>query len=225
MLQLRQKWGIDMIHNNLSVLMAKRNVKASRVSAETGISRSTLNSISNNSSKMIQMETINTLCSYLKVEPNDFFSFSPIDFSFNFQFPLTKPVKFGSDGFGGEHWWVKLLPTEGDLFITATKNFQKLALLELTFSYKGVSFEGVDDRYDFPLRLDVNILDNEEKTFQKFWDDNNLTDYYTILSNQIRDAFIKSLASQKDVAYTFDTYGLSFDRDIQVNISSPVLPF
>lgn len=214
-----------MIHNNLSVLLAERSIKASRVSAETGISRSTLNSISNNSSKMIQMETINTLCSYLKASPDDFFSFSPIDFSYNFQFPLTNQINHGSEGPAMEHWWLGLVPTKGDLFITATKNFQKLGLLELTFSYDELTFEGFNGDYEAPLTLDVNIIDNKNNSFQKFWDENNLTDYYTILSNQLTEAFSKALASQKDIVYSFEMYGVSLARDIQIDISSPVLPF
>lgn len=63
--------------------MAQRNLKATRIATDTGIARSTLSSITNNSSKMIQLETVNTLCQYLEITPNDFFDFMPFDLSFS----------------------------------------------------------------------------------------------------------------------------------------------
>lgn len=71
-----------MIRNNLSVLLTQRGLKANRVSNDTGIARSTLSSLTNNDSKMVQLETVNTLCRYLNVSPNDFFEFVPFDVEF-----------------------------------------------------------------------------------------------------------------------------------------------
>jgi len=68
-----------MILNRLSILLAERNLRATRVSVETGIARSTLSSLVNNDSKMIQIETINTLCEFLKIPPSDFFDYLPFD--------------------------------------------------------------------------------------------------------------------------------------------------
>ncbi|HGX1670112.1 helix-turn-helix domain-containing protein [Listeria seeligeri] len=72
-----------MIHNNLSVLLAERNIKITRVAKDTGISRSTITAIAQNDSKMIQMETIDTLCRYLNISPQDFFEFVPINIDIN----------------------------------------------------------------------------------------------------------------------------------------------
>ncbi|EAF6966384.1 XRE family transcriptional regulator, partial [Listeria monocytogenes] len=72
-----------MIHNNLSVLLAERNIKITRVAKDTGISRSTITAIAQNDSKMIQMETIDTLCRYLNISPQDFFEFVPINIEIN----------------------------------------------------------------------------------------------------------------------------------------------
>ena len=68
-----------MIRCNLSVLMAERNLKITKVSKDTGISRTTLTSLANNYSQGIQFETFNTLCMYFNVNPKELFSFIPID--------------------------------------------------------------------------------------------------------------------------------------------------
>lgn len=68
-----------MIRCNLSILLAERNLKITRVSNDTGISRTTLTSLSNNYSQGIQFDTINTLCNYLKVNPEQLISYIPID--------------------------------------------------------------------------------------------------------------------------------------------------
>lgn len=68
-----------MIRNKLSVLLAERGIKATKVSNDTGIARSTLSKITNNSSEKIDYSTINTLCRYLKITPCDFFEYAPID--------------------------------------------------------------------------------------------------------------------------------------------------
>ena len=68
-----------MIHCNLSVLLAERQLKISRVAADTGISRTTLTALAYNNSLGIQMNTLNTLCMYLDITPDQLLSFSPVD--------------------------------------------------------------------------------------------------------------------------------------------------
>jgi len=62
-----------MIRCNLSVLLAERSLKITKVSKDTGISRTTLTSLSNNQAQGIQFETMDTLCNYLNVKPSDLF--------------------------------------------------------------------------------------------------------------------------------------------------------
>lgn len=68
-----------MIRCNLSVLLAERNLKITNVSRDTGISRTTLTALANNSGHGIQFETFNTLCTYLNVKPSQLFNFIPFD--------------------------------------------------------------------------------------------------------------------------------------------------
>ena len=68
-----------MLIPNLSVLLAERRLTLSRVSSETGISRTTLTSLANGGARGIQFETLNTLCQYLRVAPGDLFAYRPFD--------------------------------------------------------------------------------------------------------------------------------------------------
>lgn len=68
-----------MVRCNLSILLAERGLKITKVSKDTGISRTTLTALSSNSGQGIQFETINTLCMYLKISPSQLIDFYPID--------------------------------------------------------------------------------------------------------------------------------------------------
>lgn len=68
-----------MIRCNLSILLAERNIRITKLSNDTGISRTTLTYLANNYSKGVQFDTLNTLCSYLHVTPDDLISFIPIE--------------------------------------------------------------------------------------------------------------------------------------------------
>ncbi len=74
-----KKGGFHLLVCTLSVLMAERGLKISDVSKETGISRTTLTSLANNNCSGVQLDTMNTLCSFLNVQPSELFSFEPID--------------------------------------------------------------------------------------------------------------------------------------------------
>lgn len=70
-----------MVRCNLSVLLAERNLKITKVCKDTGISRTTLTYLVNNYSKGIQYDTLNTLCTYLQITPGELISFVPVDIS------------------------------------------------------------------------------------------------------------------------------------------------
>lgn len=72
-----------MIKTNLAVLMAERGLKISDVYEATGISKTTLMAISDNTGKGIQYETMDKLCSFFNVTPNSFFVYSPYNFNFH----------------------------------------------------------------------------------------------------------------------------------------------
>ncbi len=74
------KGGKNMVRCNLSVLMAERGLKISRIASDTGLSRTTLTALANNYSQGIQFDTLNTLCMYLNTTPEKLIAFYPVDF-------------------------------------------------------------------------------------------------------------------------------------------------
>lgn len=68
-----------MLKCNLKVLLAERNLKITQVSNDTGISRTTLTSLTFGYAKGIQFDTMNTLCNYLKITPKELFIYIPYD--------------------------------------------------------------------------------------------------------------------------------------------------
>lgn len=77
-----------MIRNNLEIIMAENQLRTSAVAKDTGISRTTLTALRQNKTQMVQLETVNTLCTYLKISVKDFFS----------SIPLEVNCKFDTDG-------------------------------------------------------------------------------------------------------------------------------
>lgn len=67
-----------MIRCNLAIILAERNLKITKVCKDTGISRTTLTYLANNYSKGIQYDTLDALCTYLRISPNDLISHIPI---------------------------------------------------------------------------------------------------------------------------------------------------
>ena len=68
-----------MIRCNLAILLAERNLKITKVSSHTKISRTTLTALANNYSQGIQFDTLDTLCLYLKVTPDQLIAYEPVD--------------------------------------------------------------------------------------------------------------------------------------------------
>ena len=62
-----------MIVCNLAVLLAERGLKITKVSKDTGLSRTTLTALYYNRGQGIQLDTMDTLCNYLKITPNELF--------------------------------------------------------------------------------------------------------------------------------------------------------
>lgn len=72
-----------MIKFNLSVLLAERGITAKKMASDIGISQVSLSNISNNKTNGIQLDTLNKICNYLKVKPNDLFLYVPFDVEYS----------------------------------------------------------------------------------------------------------------------------------------------
>lgn len=66
-----------MIKTNFAVLMAERGLKIADVYEDTGISKTTLMALAENTGKGVQFDTVDKLCNYLGIELKDFFVYIP----------------------------------------------------------------------------------------------------------------------------------------------------
>lgn len=66
-----------MLANNLNILLAERNLTIKQVVNDTGLSRNTVSNLINKPEGNISIETVDTLCNYLEVDPSSFFDYSP----------------------------------------------------------------------------------------------------------------------------------------------------
>lgn len=69
---------INMIECRLRVILAEKNLKISKVAADTGISRTTLHALSGNYGQGVQYDTLNKLCEYLRITPGDLYEYHPV---------------------------------------------------------------------------------------------------------------------------------------------------
>ena len=70
-----------MLIPNLAVLLAERRLTISKVSQDTGISRTTLTALAGRSARGAQFDTLDALCQYLKIAPDALFIYLPFDLS------------------------------------------------------------------------------------------------------------------------------------------------
>lgn len=76
-----------MIRSRLKLLIAERNVKRiaageptltlERLSAETGLAKSTLTGLTAHRARMVAFDTMDALCRFFEVQPGDLFEYVP----------------------------------------------------------------------------------------------------------------------------------------------------
>lgn len=111
-----------MVDSNLAVLLAERNLKITRVSRDTGISRTTLTALCNDYTGGIKFDTLNVLCKYLKVTPQDFFNYLPYDYEITVYEDETEDNMKALEGLSDK------LERIYDISITITKHEHKWLL-------------------------------------------------------------------------------------------------
>lgn len=73
-----------MIHSNLKRILKDNELSISHVAEKTGISRTTITSLAQNTGNGIQFDTLDKLCSFLMMDINDVFTFIPFDVNITF---------------------------------------------------------------------------------------------------------------------------------------------
>lgn len=66
---------INLINNNFSTILGKKLLKISRVSKDTGISRTTLTNLYYRRSQYVTFDVLDKLCKYLKCNVSDLFEY------------------------------------------------------------------------------------------------------------------------------------------------------
>lgn len=177
-----------MIRYNLNKLLGERNLKISKVFVDTGISRSTLTKIVNNQSSMVQTETIDKLCQYLKIDVSDFFEYIPIEIDVNAFFN-----EYSSFGVLGMDLIIKIKDTlhnQGKEFVysinenenTEDNIFQdlksdgKITTLKLKFpiSFKDYALNITQGNYGFNRDIYIKIENEIRNTIRKAIIEGNL---------------------------------------------------
>lgn len=177
-----------MIKCNLSIILAEKKLKITRVSNDTGISRTTLTSLANDYSKGIQFDTLNTLCMYLKVSPEQLISYVPVDI-------IVRNATEESDNFVSINLYIseKGKTYECSLLGTIDADFQDDYLSDLTLSIglwdEDDSDEIKKENYiimnafqklssSFLPEIENNIVDAVLNTFDEIFEDVSVQVYW-----------------------------------------------
>lgn len=191
-----------MIKCNLPVLLAERGLKITKVSNDTGISRTTLTALNNNYSQGIQFDTLNKLCNYLKISPGELFLYVPFEINFSFECDV--------------------------LNFTVLDNNQKF---EYDFSYEinvynGVchnsqkEFVGYSPVFEFEINNFENLQEDEKKSKEKIWEYLKKLPFplYKMLENEILEEINSIITKKQDESIESGKWSVEAIEDAIVNI-------
>ena len=227
-----------MLRCNLAILLSERNLKITKVAKDTGISRTTLTSLSSNSSKGIQLDTMNTLCHYLSITPDKLFSFIPLDIdcevsylndclvddiekNIDILFDITlkihtnslKPIIFDLNG---NIFFYKTITHRKYILRTIDKNVSKI-----DNNYTEISMIGdIEILLDLPSFSDeeITIKNNEIKEIFKKIPTPFLNDFSRKLENEIIinfENYNERILNKANNNYNFDNNSnYDFDDDL-----------
>ena len=157
-----------MIKTNFAVLMAERGLTIADVYEDTGISKTTLMALAENTGKGVQFETVDKLCNYLGIELKDFFIYVPYIWEMYF--------KANDEEKNSDYVVIKL----------KTKNTEKDYFLNLWYRHpKNYDFPLDDDSFKLWLLVYIEQSDAYDEE-----------DFYSFLSNlpvSMKTAFYSQL--------------------------------
>lgn len=176
-----------MIRNNLAMILTQKRIKISRMALDTGLSRTTLTALSQNESKRIDNDTLNTILMYLQIKPDDFFNFVSYDCEVKIE-PIDFKVDINSDDFSNEtSYYIK--KGTFDLFLKIDNRISARKLvyefeLNLVEKYNRVDIEV------YSIQTGPNEYETEHSvsgvfTFKISGDDRNLIDFNEFIKNEI----------------------------------------
>lgn len=204
-----------MIRNRLKELMDERGLKASRIANDIdNLSRNTVNSTVSNKGKMIQLETVNSLCQYLGVTPNDFFEYLPFDVNVSVDAdsePIIKLTDTSNNVPTPQEIYIK--PFYLNLYLTKLNNNHLAGESKNTFELSIISSEQINfsaspdfGNNNFIMQtpqLTVvlgnppskeNIKSQKDK-FSDFWNKELTPGFRKVIQEQITEAIIEYISS------------------------------
>lgn len=222
-----------MIRNNLAALMGERGLKITRVAKETGISRNTITSISQNDSEMIRTDTINTLCKYLGVTPCEFYEYEPIDLEFTVYINEFKYLLMEESipNFSGTVFTVSEFESDVILDVISSTGKKSFDLKCNSPEYQKMEKDIFSTDNVFQLQLQINFENSsDEKTFVEdiykkintaFHQDiyKKMTDH--VLS-EIKNTLLADVANSEDSLQDKQTFEKLIKNELKIIINSEV---
>lgn len=162
-----------MIFSKLHVLLAERNLKISKVAKDTGISRTTLTALAQNTSQGIQFETLNVLCGYLGITPDLFFEYIPYTIKISATELMTDKNKVITNTFN--EYKIDKKGIKIDFSVNVIEHISNSKQLISSFNFVGINqkeFEitkekiGKNGRVGDASMLDIKLKD--DNGFKKF---------------------------------------------------------
>lgn len=197
-----------MIKCNLPVLLAERGLKITKLSNDTGISRTTLTSLSNNYSQGIQFDTLNKICNYLKINPGDLFLYVPFEINFDFQYDDILRFTVLDNN---QKW-------EYDFLYGVDKGKAQV------FNYKK-EFIGYSPSWTFELSdlesLDEETEKEEKKAKQKIWEYLKKLPFplYKMLENEMLEKINNIISDQQEESIETGEWTIEDIEDMSVYIN------
>ncbi len=156
-----------MIQSRLSVLMAERGLKISDLYEETGISKTTLMAVAENTGKGVQFDTVDKLCNFLGVTPCEFFDYSPYIVE-------TKKRNFSEGNLEGFEIRIK------------KQNYEKYFNLDI-YIFSGDSYDIPLKKGEFDYYISLVLQDSDHYSEHEFYH------FLTNMSISFRIDFINKL--------------------------------
>lgn len=196
-----------MIRNRLKELMAESHLKASRVANDIdNLSRNTINSTVNNKGKMIQLETINSLCQYLGVTPDDFFEYLPFDVHIS----ISSDEDLSLVGSTRDAFKGYFAPFYLNLYLTKEQTNQSTGTIKKTFELSIV------------LEKQLNFAINSDN-FSHDYHPTDIAEFKVILGNPPLET--KSKQAQEFNEFWNKELTRGFRQDIQDTIKSKLINY
>lgn len=171
--------------------MAERGLKIADLYEETGISKTTLMAIAENTGKGVQFDTVDKLCNFLGVTPCDFFDYSPYIVE-------TQKSDFIEENLKGIEIKIK------------KQNYEKYFNLDI-YVYSGDSYDipFKKGEFDYYIALDLQSSDHyTDDEFYKFLSNMNIsfrTDFINKLIKEIKSQ-LADLALNKQASELIGGY-------------------